>query len=592
MHPRRVIALTVAVCAALTTSSAGAWQEAHEVGDEARVHVESDGTSTIEHTLRWHVLRGPLKSLDIAGIDARAAVDSDVAIVADDGRTFAAHASRREDGAVHIALDDPRGLGHGTFAFHLRWSLDLAAAGSLARDGASWRLLLASPPPPDGFDGARLILDVPAAPDAPQPIVAETGLIDDGLQTSLRREGDRDVLELVRPHVARDEAATWAVRLDPKAIVPGGGQAATRTTTTAIAEPTRLPEVLFAIGLAGLALAFAALVSAKGRAVAGACKARKASARPLLPLSDAWRAAIGGLAFALGVGLQLRGHPTAGGALVAVAVIAAAHRGALSAVLPRGPGRWLVLRPDEAFARSPRPDDWFDAGTRAGRFVVAIGGATLLACAVVAARVASEAAWTAAIDLAALAPLALTGRASQLRPNGAEGAAPWLCAAYRRLAAFDSLRVAPWARVVLGGAIDELRLLVAPRASLPGFVGLELALAWSSTTVGWTPSPEILVRVLEASAASAKLGTLCSSVPGLRAVPGRRPEERVVRFLPAAPTRGAAVALARGLADALTDRRLPAEASWRGPERRRPESSPANPRDGSPLEISAFRAAC
>jgi hypothetical protein len=73
--------------------------------------------------------------------------------------------------------------------------------------------------------------------------------------------------------------------------------------------------------------------------------------------------------------------------------------------------------------------------------------------------------------------------------------------------------------------------------------------------------------VLDGSAAATRLAR---ELPAARVVPGRRPEERVMRLVPRAPTRGHAVALVRSLAAALTDRRviLGTEATWQGAERR------------------------
>jgi hypothetical protein len=87
---------------------------------------------------------------------------------------------------------------------------------------------------------------------------------------------------------------------------------------------------------------------------------------------------------------------------------------------------------------------------------------------------------------------------------------------------------------------------------MPGVIGLEVGLAWSSTPVGWAATPEVLVRVLEGSAAA---GRLSRSLPHLRGVPGRGLHERVLRMLPRTPTRTSTLALVRGLAEALMDRR-------------------------------------
>ena len=72
--------------------------------------------------------------------------------------------------------------------------------------------------------------------------------------------------------------------------------------------------------------------------------------------------------------------------------------------------------------------------------------------------------------------------------------------------------------------------------------------------------------MIEGSPAAAKLAR---QVPEARPVTGRRPDERVVRMLPSAPTRSAAVALVRALGDALTDRRV-AVTAWSAEESKAP----------------------
>ena len=129
----------------------------------------------------------------------------------------------------------------------------------------------------------------------------------------------------------------------------------------------------------------------------------------------------------------------------------------------------------------------------------------------------------------------------------------------------NRLRVAPWARVAQDGSIDELRLLVLPRWAVPGLVGIEMGLAWSSTPVGGVGLPKVLVRFLHSSDASSRL---TEALPRERSLPGRRPEERVVRLLPRWPTCDASVVLAGELAGVLTDRRAAPFVSCSGRERR------------------------
>ena len=120
----------------------------------------------------------------------------------------------------------------------------------------------------------------------------------------------------------------------------------------------------------------------------------------------------------------------------------------------------------------------------------------------------------------------------------------------------------------MDGAIDEVRILVLPRSAVPGLVGVEIGQAWNRTPVGWASVPELLVRVLEGSAAAAKLSQLTLNLKAAVVV-GRRPDERVVRLSPRAPSVANAVAIARVLAEGFTDRRTAGAAALRdGAERR------------------------
>jgi hypothetical protein len=151
-----------------------------------------------------------------------------------------------------------------------------------------------------------------------------------------------------------------------------------------------------------------------------------------------------------------------------------------------------------------------------------------------------------------------------------------MAAAFRRLRSVETLRVAPWARVAAQPpGPDELRLLVLPRAAMPGLVGVEIGLAWCSTPVGWTARPEVLARVIEGTPAAAKLA---SELPSLRLVPGRRPEERVAVLPPRYPTRRGGISLVRALAGALTDRRVSYPPRvWTAPDRRAPPARSGGP---------------
>jgi hypothetical protein len=571
MGARHVLAAATAAIAMLAARGAHAWQESHQTGDDVRVHIDPSGGAQVELGVRWHVVRGPLKGVDLLSIDPAAAIETDVTILAEDGKTFTGHASRRDEHTVRITVDEPRALMRGTFVFGVRWHVDLVAARALTRDGATWRLSWSSPVATDGFDAARTVFELPAAPDAPVPIVPDTGAIDDAVVSSLRRDPSGDVLELVRPHVARGEAPVWTVRVDPRAL-PQVVDPVLRPLSEAKAppEPDRVRESVLAAGLGLLALLFGVLVHRRARAFAASASARGVKSRAILPLPDGIRAALAGVSLAAAAGLEIAGHATLGAAFVGLATLAAALRAPECRPFARGPGRWLVLSPEEAF-QAP--------STGRVHVVLTLGMAltVLFAIGALAQRFDAEGAWLVAIDAVALLPLALTGRTSQLPPDGATSAARWLGRVHALLSRIPSLRARPWARLPVDGARpEELRLLVLPRAAMPGLVGVELGLAWSQTPVGWASTPEVLARFLDGSAAAARLAR---EMPSARSVPGRRPDERVVRVLPRRPSRRHSAALVRTLAEAFTDRRTEVLA-WSGSERRSP-LPPMAPRGGA-----------
>lgn len=568
MHLRRVIAFVVALCALLVAGRALAWEEAHQSGSDVELRLDRNGVAAVRALLRWRVVRGPLRWIDLANVDASASLEPDVAISAEDGRSLGAHLARRDDRTVRVTVDEPRALTRGTFTFDVRWRVDLVAARALSRDGAAWRLTLSLPVVADTIDSAHTVLDLPAASEEPKAILADTGAVDDSALASLRRDPARDVLELVRPHVGRGESVTWTIRIDPRAL-PAVVDTRLRPATPLPPppEPDRIREASLAGALTALALAFGLLVAHKERAFAVVCSARGAEAQGLLPLPRGVRAVLAGFALAAGVGLQTLEQLTSGTLLIAGATLAAGLRGPAVRTAARGPGRWLILRPEDAFARVSGGGHWLDVTSRAGRMTALAVGAAVLCVALAARRLGAQGPWLVAVNSTVLVPLFATGCAAASPPSGTVLDTSWLSRAFRRLRAVERLRVAPSARVSLDGStFDELRLLVLPRAPLPGFIGVEIGLAWNCTPVGWAYTPEFLARVIEGSAAATKLTQVA---PHARSVPGRRTEERVVRLLPRAPTLAGAIDLARALVEALTDRRVQFPAStWTVAERR------------------------
>ena len=570
---RQLVVAGIALSALARTRPAEGANESHFVGDDVRIAVDEAGTARVEHALAYRVTGVPPKGFDLTGIEPEAIVDP-VALVALDGEaTSPAHVDRKSEGALHVALDGaPRRVtGHVLFVVRVSYSVDLVQTRALALDGAMWTMRWTAPAAPEGYDAARVIFDLPAAPTEPRVVAADGTVGDDGRVVTLRRGPQRDELEMVRPHVSRLESAVWMARVDPRAF-PRVTDPSLRPAV-APAEERAQGRGLGVWGIAlGLGVLFGALVGAKGARFAKACAARGAAGGGASRLAG-MRAWLAGGAFAAGLGFEASGLPTWGAVSLVVAMLAAAARTPRASSSPRGPGQWLPLSPGEAFAHD-RDSDLLDAATWAGKgalLAIALG-----AVALGHALRPLDPSWVWLAPLAALAllPLFVTGTRAQLPPDRVRSPKRRLASLHRVLSRDASLRVSPWARVPLGAtAPDDLRLLVLPRAAMPGVVGIEVGVAWIATPAGYAPETEVLVRVREATAAAARLVALG---PHRRPVHGRKIDERVVRLTPALPSRAGAVALVRRLAQELRDRRksLPG-IKWPGAERRLPPNERA-----------------
>jgi hypothetical protein len=571
MPLRACLAIVAALVVATLTTPARAWQEAHESGDDLRVRIEPNGTATVHDLVRWRVVRGPVKSIDLVNVDATAVLDPDVTITPEDGHPLSGHLVRADERTVRVLVDQPRALMRGTFTFEASWHIDLMATHALSFDGANWRLKWSAPIASDGIDTSRTVFDLLGASAEPRPIFADTGAVDESAVATIQHDGGRDLLELVRPHVARGESASWVIRIDPHALAGVTDPTLRAATAPPPPEADRVHAVAWVLALVALAGGFGLLASQKSAAYAELCAPQRARVRGLLPLPTTWRTAVGSAAFAGAAAMQFSGRPHEGALLAAVAAVAAALRAPTQAGAPRGPGRWLALRPEEAFANGSSPRHWMDIDAPAGRVALALAGVLTFALAAIARRFDPEAPWFIALDSAALLPLFVTGRAAQLPPSD-RSAAPWLKRVFDGLRGIAALRAVPWGRVTLDGSrVDELRILALPRAAMPGVAGIEVGLAWDGTPVGWSGSPEVLVRVLDGSPAAARLA---QAGPLGRVLPGRRPDERVLRAVPRRRTPVGAASLVAAFAEVMTDRRsAEAEAgAWTAPERRRAET--------------------
>jgi len=567
----------VALVAAPARASAA---EAHETGHDVHVRVDAAGRAVVDHAITVRVAAGSYHGFELAGLERDAAIDGDGGATAEDGRaipTVAAVSDAAGKGRVaRIDVADPKGLKRGIYVFRVKYAVDLVAGRAIARDGALYRVSWTSSPPAEGLDGARVVFELPAAETEPRAVRAGGGPADplgDGILSTLRRGPERDELEIVRPHVSRGESVTWSVRADPKAF-----GAITAPELRAPPPPPKPPAPprhdLRIAAFIALGLLFASLVAAKSRAVERAARALCLEPRPLLPASRVplrVRAALAGAAFAGGAALEGAGSPVLGAIAIAAAMIAATHLAPRAPSSARGPGSWLTLRAGEAYAPAARAIDPLDGTTALGAAAIAAAALVLVMAASVLARIEPEAPYLVALSAAALVPVFFTGTRRALPPHPARAPVPLLRALDAKLRRETWLRASPWARVPTGATeADELRLLVLPRASMPGLAGIEVGVAWRPAGAGFWGAPEILVRVHDATAAAAKLTTLA---PGSRPVTGRRPEERVVRIEPSIPTLRGVLDVVVPLARELVDRRVAAGVAglaWPGDERRAP----------------------
>lgn len=598
---RRSAALAIGLLLYCADARAGGWQEAHQTSDDVRIEVGPDGIATFEHRLRYRIVAGKFKALDVATLDPRGELVSETTIVAEKGGETAARVERFEataktPGGVRIVIDEGKGLARGAYVATVKYKLDLVAAKIVSRDGAMWRLSWTAPASNEGRDGARVVFELPPAPTEPR---LSSGSADaEGAPTTLatlHRYPEKDEIELVRPHVPKGEAPTWAVRVDPKALAkvtspelrpPAPAHVASQADSSGRA-------VFAAATLAALAGALAFLLRKKQSLVGDTCRLRHVMPRPLVRLPARLSFAAPVLPFAYGTAgagafaAFAWGNPFVGAALVVAGLLLATYRAPTAATRPRGPGVWREVSGADVLVKHRArclPGDVLDAATTRGRLV--------LFAVVVVVGVAS---WSLAIHVAGIAvglplasvvvlPVFFTGSRVQLPALPEEIAYRMLRPARDTLARIVDLahvdvrllgRVPLRAHAALGAGTkdepDEIRLVCAPIDRTPGLRALELALAIAAPGPNGAV-PELLVRYDDGSPASARIAALS---PRPRVVPGRCPEEKVARLVPMDPTPEAAARLLAALVRELegrraSDRAKDATASkpWRGSERR------------------------
>jgi hypothetical protein len=473
---------------------------------------------------------------------------------------------------VKVTFDDPTGLTRGSYVVAIKYKLDLVATKMLVKDGAMWRLAWTAAAAEEGHDGARVVFELPPAPTEPRLAAPEQALT---TLATLRRQADKDELELVRAHVPRGESVVWSARVDPKAFPRiASPELKPRALGDGVpADTTQTRIALVAVALASIAGLLAYALRRKQADAAAEATVRGAAARPLLPVPWGLGPYVYGAAGAGAIAALLWGTPLHGALLTILGMALAAHRAPHRVPRPRGPGRWTPVSDGEVFASGAaprRPGDAFDPTTRTGLVTIGLLVVVIGAVAFALRAIVPGAAIGLPLASALLVPLFATATRAQMPRTPEELASGFLRPTRDALGLVVDL-----AHVELGCVarlrertreIDEVRLACAPGDRIPGLRAIELALATSSVAAA---IPEVLVRFDDGSPAAAKIAQVAAGVP---IVPGRAPEEKVLRLRPSTPTPTAAARLLARLLDELEGRRASDRAKapprYEGPERR------------------------
>jgi len=561
----RIIVWLMGLSLWLAVAQAQAWVETRLITDEVTVEVDRSASAIIDHRITLRVHGGPLKSFDLASADKDVTpLESTVAPVAAQGAAAASvplELVPRPAGGLRVNITAPRGLSRGVFVFRIRYRRTLAPGDDIRRDGAMLRMRWTGPSWPEGRDNVGCTFVLPSGPTEPRaPTLTtrneHTGALDasEGVFfAETRRASDHDEITLLRPHVARGEAVTWTVYVDPRALgeVTEPGLRPTPPESPRAELPAE-KRAVYAVAAAFLLFGFSLLVGAKAWQVARHCRG-VAEPRPLLPLPTSVRVLLAGPALVAGVAMQLRLDDPAWGTLAVLAALGlAAYRRPLFRRKPRGPGKWLPIADGEAFAQPPRAKGaWLDAGTRTGRLFFLLTLTMVAILTYVVGRASAYHAYLVAFNAVVLLPIFGTGRLADLPPHPIGGSGPHLARIAQKLRAHAAMRAVAWARLPDGAeAFDELRLLCAPRVPLRGFVGIEIGFVAVAGAGGFFRLPEVLVRVMDASPCHDAFRHLR---PGARWLRGRRAEERVLTLAPRLPTLSMTTALALRLIEHARD---------------------------------------
>ena len=555
-------AVVTTICCILATSQAHAWVEHTITSHDTKVTLARNGTAHIQHSSKISVKGGPLRSIDVHIADKNITLTGTPTIVRTGGVLDArvpieATAERRPDGVIRVDIANGAGIRRGTYELVLSYDTDLLQQDCVKRDGSLLTLTWIGPTWDNGIDSMRTTFAIPASPTSPTAVgeMRFEGPNDETVSvplgaffSGLSRLPEYDELELIRPHVASGEAVAWTVRFDPSALSESHDpRLHVPPPKEVVSLPAKQRASLLAIGIL-IAVAFSILTTIKHLQVSQSCRIRNVRPRPVVPLGIAVRMAFAGPLLAASIGAQIYlDHPLPGAAGILAAALLTAYRTPKRTVLPRGPGRWLPLSDSDAFERKePWPIGWLDAGSAVGKVMFAF---VMAAGCVGVWHLSKHSTYFACIGgLDLVVPIVLfgTGRRSSLPADPVHSAIPLLKSAAEGLRHFKELksaRVLGIARFPSDSSTpDELRLLIWPKKTQPGFRGIEIGIGWTHGTGGPLAMPQVLFRV---SADSPCHNHVNGLIPNARWVRGREKDERVLAINPVLPTMHTTIALAK-----------------------------------------------
>lgn len=590
-RPASLLAAALAFGSLTLPRSALAWVDARVAGDDVRVDIAKDGSARVEHKITLRISGGPLRALDLRGVDADAVPETDGYVVPGKDAASGSLAQAepvniemlppsnrtQDDGTkdpsiMRVRFDADKGLSRGVFVVFVRYRTELFRRGLVHRDGSMAQLRWTGLSWNDGFDSARATFILPSGPTEPRPDEAPpadnadnaVATVQPSTLSTLRRGTGRDELELLRPYAPKGEAVTWHVRFDARALDVTAAKMP-RTDATTPAAPSSVTPArrdLFFVGAGLVFVLYSLLVALKSREVLRTTAAAGAEAQPLIPLPMYVRSVAAGLSLVVGLALQLFLRTGTLGALcVALAAALSMHRAPTvpSVSRLRGPGTWLPISEDEAFARLPRKTGtWLDSSTRAGK---AILFTTLLLLGVAVYFVSERSlyhAYLLGFDVIVILALFCTGRLSDVPLDAVSFAKPFLQTVTKHIRkttkkSGEDLRIIPRIRLPEGSASpDEIRIAIVPRSPLNGFVGLEIGVVSIPSPETAVHMPEVILRVVNGSPCEEALTTVLDQGKSQR---GRRSSERAITFIPRLPTAWMTTDLALRIVAALREAR-------------------------------------